>query len=372
MNEFENLNSVGEEVTPSVEQNETGYRQNPDERSTGNFQSENNGFSHNVKKWVDPETAEEKSRIKTDARIIGAAFLAMYGMIFLFNLAVIIVAFILQSGSDSTAAEILWDPAVLQVQQIFFASAAFTLPFILIFKLGDLRISDLISFSLPDRRTFLPLFLIGVAFCNFANIASSIAESLFDKTDIDYQVTSPQNPTGIFGFALAFISTVIVPALAEEFACRGMMLGLLRKYGDAFAIMASSLLFGLMHGNFEQMPFAFLVGLVLGFVTVKSGSILPAMAIHAFNNFVSICFDYFLAKVPVYAQNIGYIVFLTAGLLLGIVAVFMFRDADGFYKLETSRMKAGDGKKFIWFFTSVPILIYAGLCVLESLQFFVF
>lgn len=372
MNEYDNLNSVGEEVTSSVEQNETNYPQTSAEQPSENVQPENNGFVPNINKWIDPETAQEKRQIKTDARIIGAAFLAMYGMIFLFNLAVIIVAFILQAGSDSTAAEILWEPAVLQVQQILFASAAFTLPFIFIFKLGDLRISDLISFSLPDRRTFFPFFLIGVAFCNFANIASSIAESLFDKTDIDYQVTAPQNPTGIFGFALAFISTVIVPALAEEFACRGLMLGLLRKYGDAFAIMASSLLFGLMHGNFEQMPFAFLVGLVLGFVTVKSGSILPAMAIHAFNNFISICFDYFLSGVPAYAQNIGYIVFLTVGLLLGIVAVLMFRDSDGFYKLKPSQMRSGESKKFIWFFTSVPILIYAGLCVLESLQFFVF
>jgi len=171
---------------------------------------------------------------------------------------------------------------------------------------------------------------------------------------------------------LALISTVIVPALVEEFACRGLMLGLLKKHGEGFAIIASSLLFGLMHGNFEQIPFAFMVGLVLGFITVKSGTILIAMAVHAFNNFVSIVFEYFLADVPQNIQNTGYLIFLIICLLLGIFTIYLFRKKEDFYSLEPSKFKAGEGKKLIWFFTSVPIIIYTVFCLMESLQFFEF
>ena len=53
-----------------------------------------------------------------------------------------------------------------------------------------------------------------------------------------------------------------------------------------------------MHGNFEQMPFAFLVGLALGFIVVKTNSLLLAMAVHATNNFVSVIFDFMPGSIP--------------------------------------------------------------------------
>ncbi len=329
-------------------------------------------FNQNPNIAFDPELFAEKNEIKTDARTIGAAFLVMYGIIFLFNLVVLIFGMIMQLSNNKEMAEIIWSPAVLQVQQIVFASAAFTIPFILIYRLSSLRISDLISFRVPKIKNAIPFFLFGIAFCSFANIASSIADSIFKETNINYNVTMPENPTGFFGFMLALISTVIVPALVEEFACRGLMLGLLRKYGDAFAIIASSLLFGLMHGNFEQMPFAFLVGLILGFITVKSGTILIAMAVHGFNNFVSVAFEYFFADVPKTIQNVGYMIFLVICLLLGIFAIYLFSGKDKeLYSLKPSKMKASDGKKLVWFFTSVPIIIYTVLCLIESMQYFV-
>lgn len=47
-------------------------------------------------------------------------------------------------------------------------------------------------------------------------------------------------------------------------------------------------MFGLLHGNLIQFVFATLVGLILGFVTVKTDSIVPAVIIHGFNNGMSV------------------------------------------------------------------------------------
>ncbi len=325
-----------------------------------------------IKPYRDPVATAEKSSVKASARIIGAAFLAMYGVVLILNIAILILSFIFSASGENKALELLYDPAVVQIQQILFSILAFTLPFILCFRLSGIRISNLICFSVPKPKTALPFFLLGVGFCGFANVVSSIASSVFDSADIGYEVNFPENPSGIFGFMLAFISTVIVPAFAEEFACRGLMLGLLKKYGEGFAIIVSSLLFGLMHGNFEQIPFAFLVGLILGFITVKSGTILIAIAVHGFNNFISVALDYFFVNVSTEIQNIGYTFFLTLCLLLGITAVFILSRNEGFYKLNTSKMQAQEGKKLVWFFTSAPIIIYAVLCLLGSLQYFVF
>jgi|GEM_PF-460416 len=320
---------------------------------------------------VDPELEAEKKKIKRDALTIGSSFLLMHGIILVLNLLMLSIGMVFGFTGNSKAVEILYSPAALQVMQIGFSLISFTVPFVLFFKLFSVRISDIVSFSLKRRKLFLPLFLFGIAFCSFANIISSIAASFFEKSNIDYEVIMPENPKGIYGFLLVFISTVAVPALIEEFTCRGLVMGLLRKYGDGFAIIVSSILFGLMHGNFEQMPFAFMVGLVLGFITVKSGSLLIAIAVHAFNNFVSVAFDYFFDGVPTVYQDVGYIIFLVVCLLLGIFALFLLKDEEDFYKLETPEMKAKESKKALWFFTSATIIIYSSICLVESLKFFV-
>ena len=73
--------------------------------------------------------------------------------------------------------------------------------------------------------------------------------------------------------------------IAEELLFRGLILRSMEPYGKKFAIFASALLFGLFHGNLSQGLFAFVVGLVLGYVTVEH-NIGWAMALHMFNNLI--------------------------------------------------------------------------------------
>ena len=82
-----------------------------------------------------------------------------------------------------------------------------------------------------------------------------------------------------------FLYASVVAPISEELLFRGYILRSLRPYGKRFAIWGSALLFGLFHGNLLQTPYAILVGLVLGYVTVEY-SIGWAIAIHVFNNFV--------------------------------------------------------------------------------------
>ena len=373
MTDFNNLNT-NENVNPEGEaQNNT---------SPTEFLYENGAVtSHSYQKGpqmpLSPELMKEKIKIRSDGQVIGSAFIVMYGVILLLNIIFVLISNAFRIAGYPEITEQLGSPVSLQALEIFFSLIAFTLPFIFIFRLSKIRISDLMCFSVPKFKLAVPLFLFGISFCSFANIASAISDAVFDgifsEQNVGYYVPKPENPTGIYGFIIAFVSTVIVPAFVEEFACRGLILGLLKKHGEGFAVVASSLLFSLMHGNFEQIPFAFLVGLVLGFITVKSGTILIAIAVHAFNNSISIVFEYLLKDVPSLYQDIGYMIFLVICLLLGIFAIFMLNGKDeGLYSFKPSKMKSSNGKKLIWFFTSVTILIYTAVCLLESLQFFEF
>lgn len=73
--------------------------------------------------------------------------------------------------------------------------------------------------------------------------------------------------------------------ISEELLFRGVILRPMELYGKKFAIFASALLFGLYHGNLIQIPFAFVVGLVLGYVTVEY-NIGWAIVLHMFNNLI--------------------------------------------------------------------------------------
>lgn len=71
----------------------------------------------------------------------------------------------------------------------------------------------------------------------------------------------------------------------EEIIFRGVVLRGLMPYGRRLAVLGSALLFGLFHGNIVQSPYAFAVGLVLGF-TASQFSIWWAIVLHMVNNLV--------------------------------------------------------------------------------------
>lgn len=312
----------------------------------------------------------EYRELKRVAKCNGFSFLFMNALMFVVSYAILFIFAPLKIGNMS-GTEFLEEPAMRQVQQILFSMIYFLIPFLVCFKLAKFKISDLVSLKKVEKKLVLPLFLIGISFCSFANISISYAAAIFQSFGIDYNVDFGPNPTGFFGFCLVFISTVLTPAFVEEFICRGLILGSLRKFGDGFAIIVSAILFGLMHGNFQQIPFAFLVGLVLGFIVVKSGSLWVAVGVHAFNNFISVAFDYFFNGVSDTAQNMIYAFVLVICLLTGIIAVFLLRKSDSnFYKIEKSNTELSEKQKYKWFFKSAPIVIFIIFALLESMMFF--
>ena len=316
-----------------------------------------------------PKTYEERNKIKKVGNVVGLSLLAL-------NLLAVVISFCLtlvlsKMGITSEKIHnIVNDDGFNQFFQTTVSTLLFILPFTAIFKFAGYRISDLVIFEKPKEKTFLPFFLFGISFCAFSNIAVSIAGEIFERAGINYEVDFGDNPKGIFGFLLSFIAISVVPALVEEFACRGLILGSLRKFGDGFAIFASSIVFGVMHGNFQQMPFAFLVGLILGYVTVKTGTLWISVAIHAFNNFISLVFDYLPKSIPMDIKNAAYIIFLTVLMILGLLSIILLNKNKENLEIEKSETEATERQKYKWFFSSAAIVIFLIVSVIEALSFF--
>lgn len=133
-----------------------------------------------------------------------------------------------------------------------------------------------------------------------------------------------RNPLGI-------IAVVIMAPIVEELLFRGAIQGhLLRKWKHpAGAIVLSSLIFGVVHGNWVQAPFAFVTGLALGWMYYRTGSLLPGILMHFVNNSAAVA-SFLLAGDPnatmvsTYGQT-GAALMAAGGMVLTIICVLFIQ-----------------------------------------------
>ena len=275
--------------------------------------------------------------------------------------------------SSQQAIAVMSDPAIMQVVQIVISSFAFIVPFAITVSITNNKISSIIPFGAPQKQLWLPFFLIGVGFCAFSNVATSVSGGIFESFGFEYNLPSMDDPKGIFGFFLCVLATAVTPALVEEFACRGVIHGYLSRFGEGFAIIVTSVIFGVMHGNFTQMFFAFLVGLVLSYVRVKTGSIWICILIHFTNNFISVVLSWMSSSVPGILQTGIYLIYLCVCMVLGIVGMQMLKKFNGnFLNFKSPKSQCSEQQKYKWFFTSVPVIIFLVVYAFQSLSFLSF
>ena len=129
--------------------------------------------------------------------------------------------------------------------------------------------------------TFASMFVFDLP--NYWNMQltnkSSVLSQLYDMfTELMKQVTGGP-------FWSSFLVVAIFAPIFEEWMCRGMVLrGLLTKMSPSWAIILSAIFFAVIHANPWQALNAFLLGLVMGYVYYKTGSLILTMVIHFVNN----------------------------------------------------------------------------------------
>lgn len=149
----------------------------------------------------------------------------------------------------------------------------------------------------------------------------------------------------------------------EEILFRGLILRALQPYGKKFAVFASAFLFGIFHGNIVQSPFAFIVGLVLGYVTVEY-SMLWAIVLHMINNLIlGDSFYRLLSLAPDWVGELGYFVIIWGSAVAAIVILVVKRKQIAAYfrtgKIHPLCMKS--------FFTSPALVVFNVLMILNIL-----
>lgn len=131
-----------------------------------------------------------------------------------------------------------------------------------------------------------------------------------------------------------FLYVGLFAPIAEEILFRGLLLRMLQPYGKRFAILTSAFLFGIFHGNIIQSPFAFVMGLILGYVALEY-SMSWAMVLHMINNMlVADSLTRLSNFLPPWAGELMFALLLWGSTIAGIVILVCKRKEIDAYRRE--------------------------------------
>ncbi len=232
-----------------------------------------------------------------------------------------------------------------------------------------------IPFEKPrDTADFLLLVPIVILICLIGEFLTSNLSAAVDSL-FGIEFIAPEDPSDYSspaGILISLFSSAVIPAFVEEFAIRGVVLQSLRRYGDVFAIIMSSFVFALMHGNMIQIPFAFCAGIGLGYTAIKTRSIWPGILAHFLNNGIAVTM---LSVSENFSEKayIKFVIALYTGIVaLGIFCCLLFYKKNGNALKYLYRGKIGclsTGEKISGFLCNVPMMIAIAALVIETATF---
>jgi sodium transport system permease protein len=156
----------------------------------------------------------------------------------------------------------------------------------------------------------LLLFVPGAELTYFIIQSLGLKESLreYENTLQRAQAGAAPVPLSLEATLVMIVGLALLQAVCEELAFRGYILsGLLRRFRPWTAILLSSFLFALFQMNVFQFAAHFLLGIVLGVLVWKGGSLLPAVLFHfAYTALVYTCLVVGPEQRPDLYQALGY------------------------------------------------------------------
>ena len=139
---------------------------------------------------------------------------------------------------------------------------------------------NLKSFGEVSGKTIglsIPLIVAGMLFINLCSEFIGLPDLMQD--------TFRAMSRNVFGI----ISITIMAPLVEELLFRGAIQGYMLRKGikPLHAILIASAIFGIVHMNPIQIPFAFAIGLIFGWLYYRTGSVIPGIVGHFINNSIA-------------------------------------------------------------------------------------
>lgn len=144
--------------------------------------------------------------------------------------------------------------------------------YLLVTKTNPFRLIRFNKIDLPTIGMVILLTFLTMPLITFLNVLSM----LFSQNAV---MALTQEMSGN-SFLVNLILMAIIPAISEEFVFRGVLFHTYRKTSVLYGIVVSGVIFGLMHMNFNQFSYAFILGILFALIIEATGSIFATMLAH--------------------------------------------------------------------------------------------
>ncbi len=145
---------------------------------------------------------------------------------------------------------------------------------------------------------------------------------LFSSPDM----STGNSPTKLM---VTILYACLIAPITEELVFRGIFLKNMSRVSQRFGIFTSALFFALAHQNIPQGILAFMLGILLGYITIKHNSLVPSMIVHFVVNITSIVFTQLDQIAPVSADKL----FTLVSVIIFVLGAIML-----IYTLATERL----------------------------------
>ncbi len=226
-------------------------------------------------------------------------------------------------------------------------------PFLFLSLYSKKKIGDFIKKADFSFKDIIVDFIVFFAICALAIYCMTMLGELFTiEGELISSIGVSFNTEYMSDYLYLFTFIILTPIL-EEYAFRGVLLTCLSTYGKYFALIATSMIYGLAHGSLIEFIPSFVMSIFLCKLTLRYKSIRPSLIIHIMFN-ASLCLLSIIpAKYSLYTM-IG----LTVMLVIAIVLVI----TRTYHHITVKKAKVNN-QISLTFFSSYTVVIAALLFI---------
>ncbi|MCM1329290.1 MAG: hypothetical protein NC253_07585 [Ruminococcus sp.] len=204
--------------------------------------------------------------------------------------------------------------------------------------------------------------LIGGACC----VMSAVFREIFRVPQPFERAALPET---VSGWIYTVITHIIIVPVISELCSGGVILQLMRQFGDGVALVLTSFITAAFCYDFSQFLFYFTAAITIRYFTLRTGSVLAGavmrltLSLYTFGLFLACRFTY---------ENHGYVfvvLYLFISLILGLIFMirFLYRHSDCFGVNMKPRYMSF-GKKMMWIFTSIPVILWVTAALIITMM----
>ena len=133
---------------------------------------------------------------------------------------------------------------------------------------------------------FLGLIPICFALTYIGNIIGSVVNEVIATFTGEPVTNELQELSLSLPLWATFLFMGVLAPILEEIFYRKLVIDRLLRFGELPAILISGILFGLIHANFSQFFYAAMLGMVFGYIYIRTGRLRYTVALHMIVNMV--------------------------------------------------------------------------------------